>query len=82
MALRSLLLVLDARVSGGVPGPRGFVAGRRSFCLDEILLRFLLDASLAIYSFRLNPLSLVRWPLFIQVTGGQPALLLAGWQSL
>ena len=59
------------------PGSR-----RRSFCLDEVLVRFLLDASLAIYSFQLNCLSLVRWPLFIQVAGGQPALLLAGCKSL
>ena len=59
----------------------GRAAGRRVFCLDVVLLRFLLDVSLTVYSFRLNCLSLVRWPLFIQITAGQPTLSFVGRQS-
>ena len=64
MELKRLRLVLSAvaecLASGGVPGPRGYVAG---------------------YSFPNELLFAGLMASFIQVTAGQPAVPLAGWQS-
>jgi len=53
---------------------RGRAVGRRISCLDESFLDVLLDAGL-------DCLQAGNVAIFVQVTAGQPALPLAGWQG-
>jgi len=81
--LSSLRLVLSAvagcPASGGVPGPRGYVAGQSGIVSSVLMSPFLM--CVAGYSFPNELLFAGQMAYFIQVTAGQPALPLAGWQS-
>jgi hypothetical protein len=67
------VLLQDAGMSGGVSGPLGYVAGP-SVLMSPFLM------CVVCYSF-LNELPFAgQMASFIQVTAGQPALPLAGWQ--
>ena len=64
--------------SSGVPGPRGYVAGHRIFCLDESFL----DVCVAGYPFP-NEMLLVgpNGLLLFRSPAVQSPLPLAGWQG-
>jgi len=64
--------------SGGVSGQRGYVAGQAgvvsSVLMSPFLMLLLLDAGV-------DCIQAGNVSIFIQVTAGQPAVPLAGWQS-
>jgi len=64
--------------SGRVPCQRGYVAGQAgvvsSVFMSPFLMLFLLDSGF-------DCIQAGNVSIFIQVTAGQPALPLAGWQS-
>ena len=64
--------------SGGVPGPRGYEAWQSSVVssvlMSPFLMLLLLDAGV-------DCIQAGNVAIFIQVTAGQSALPLAGWQS-
>jgi len=65
--------------SGGVPGPRGYVAGQSGVVSSVLMSPFLM--CVAGYSFLNELFFAALMASFIQVTAGQPAVPLAGWQS-
>ena len=74
-----LSAVAGCPASGGVPGPRCYVAGQLGSVSSVLMSPFLMFV--AGYSFLNELLFAGQMASFIQVTAGQPALPLAGWQS-
>jgi len=74
-----LSAVAGCPASGDVPSPRGYVAGLSGVVSSVLMSPFLM--CVASYAFPNELLFAGLMASFIQVTAGQPAVPLAGWQS-